>query len=86
MKKNLRFPDTEDLYQLGIEAGQFTFKKATTPLRIEDRALYNECKTLVFDEVRSEKLNNVTFKDLDVLVPLLYKYKLALKKANSKTK
>ena len=86
MKNNLRFHDTEDLYQLGIEAGQFTFKKTAAPLRIEDRALYNECKTLVFDEVQSEKLDNVTFKDLDALVPLLYKYKLALKKANSKTK
>lgn len=53
---------------------------------IKDRELYNECKTLVFDEVRSNKLDNVTWKDLDVLVPLLYEYKLALKKANSKTK
>lgn len=53
---------------------------------IEDRKLYSECKTLVFDEVRAKKLDNVTWKELDVLVPLLYKYKLALKKANSKTK
>ena len=53
---------------------------------IEDRELYNECKTLVFDEVRTKKLDNVTWKELDVLVPLLYKYKLALKKANSKIK
>lgn len=86
MKNNLGFPDTEDLYQLGIEAGQFTFKKALAPLRIEDGALYKECKNLVYDEVVRCNLNNVTFKDLDVLVPLLYKYKLALKKANTKTK
>lgn len=37
---NLGFPDTEDLYQLGIEAGQFTFKKASAPLHIQDSALY----------------------------------------------
>ena len=51
---------------------------------IKDKMLYNQCKIEVYDTIIHEGLSNVRFNELDNLTKLLYNYKLALYKKNTK--
>jgi hypothetical protein len=51
---------------------------------IEDKVLYEKCKMEVYDTIVHEGLSNVRWRELDTLVKLLYDYKLALYKSNTK--
>ena len=51
---------------------------------IEDKVLYEQCKMEVYETIMHEGLSHVRWNELDNLTKLLYNYKLALYKANTK--
>jgi hypothetical protein len=51
---------------------------------IKDKMLYEQCKIEVYETIMHEGLSDVRWSELDNLTKLLYNYKLALYKTNTK--